>query len=167
MATWQGQGLPGPSRLVGLIASWKTFRYIITLNQTHIQYCQIISFFCDTVVWNQTPYDFIIELTNSMDDSYHYFRHLFHGKCYKFIQKAWISTYQEQVKRISSMNSWYEIMVFFMNSCFCVWISTYQEQVKQTSSHEFIRIHHDMNSWCDMNSWYEIMVLKYDFKPLL
>ena len=76
-AKWQGQGLPGPSRRVGLIASWKTFRYIIILNQTHIQYCKIISFFCDTVFW-----------------------------C------VWISTYQEQVKRISSMNSWYEIMVF-------------------------------------------------------
>ena len=81
-------------------------------------------------------------------------------------KKAWISTYQEQVKRISSMNSWYEIMGFFMNSC-CVWISTYQEQVKHTSSHEFIPIHHGMNSWCDMNSWYEIMVLGYYFKPLL
>ena len=87
-AKWQGQGLPGPSRRVGLIASWKTFRYIIILNQTHIQYCQIILFFCDTVVWNQTPYDFIIELTNSMDDSYHYFRHIFHGKYYEFIQKS-------------------------------------------------------------------------------
>ena len=87
-AKWQGQGLPGPSRLVGLIASWKTFRYIIILNQTHIQYCQIILFFCDTVVWNRTPYDFIIELTNSMDDSYHYFRPIFHGKYYEFIQKS-------------------------------------------------------------------------------
>ena len=60
-AKWQGQGLPGPSRLAGLLASWKTFRYIIILNQTHIQYCKIISFFCDTVFWNQTPCDFIIE----------------------------------------------------------------------------------------------------------
>jgi ABC-type antimicrobial peptide transport system permease subunit len=53
-------------------------------------------------------------------------------------KKAWIRTYQEQVKHISSMNSCYEIMVFFMNSCFCVWISTYQEQLKAISSHEII-----------------------------
>jgi hypothetical protein len=63
-AKWHGQGLPGPQRrgLTGWASqAWKTFRYIIILNQTHIQYCKIISFFCDTVFWNQTPYDFIIE----------------------------------------------------------------------------------------------------------
>jgi hypothetical protein len=82
-------------------------------------------------------------------------------------QNTWISTYQEQVKRISSMNSWYEIMVVFMNSCFCVWIHTYQEQVKAISSHEIILQNHSMNSWCGRNSLYEIMFLGYDFKPLL
>ncbi len=30
-------------------AYWKIFRYIIILNQTHIQYCKIIVFFCDPV----------------------------------------------------------------------------------------------------------------------
>jgi hypothetical protein len=36
----------------------------------------------------------------------------FMGKAVNSYKKAWISTYQEQVKRISGMNSWYEIMVF-------------------------------------------------------
>ena len=54
-----------------------------------------------------------------------------------------------------------------MNSYKKAWISTYQEQVKHTSSHIFVSIHHGMNSWCGMNSWYEIMVMGYNFKPLL
>jgi hypothetical protein len=87
----------------------------------------------------------------------------------KSYKKACISTYQEQVKHISSTR--HEFMVwnhgFFMNSCFCVWIHIYQEQVKVISSHEIKLRNHGMNSWCGMNSLYEIMVLGYNFKPLL
>ena len=78
-------------------------------------------------------------------------------------QKAWISTYQEGVNRISGINSWYEIMVFFMNWCFCVWIHIYQEGVKAISSHEIIPWNHGMNSLCSMISLYEFMVHDYSY----
>ena len=42
-------------------------------------------------------------------------------------KKAWISTYQEQVKRISSMNSWYEIMVF-------LWIHAFVYELAPTKN---------------------------------
>ena len=61
-------------------------------------------------------------------------------------QKEWISTYQERVKRISGMNSWYEIMVFCMNSYTKVWISTYQERGIFRLAYEFIPWNHDVNS---------------------
>jgi hypothetical protein len=42
-----------------------------------------VSCFAALKQWsNQTPYYFIMELTNSMDESYHYFGHIFLGKCY-------------------------------------------------------------------------------------
>jgi hypothetical protein len=42
-------------------------------------------------------------------------------------KKAWISTYQEQVKRISSINSWYEIMVF-------LWIHAFVYELAPTKN---------------------------------
>jgi len=78
-------------------------------------------------------------------------------------KKAWISTYQERVKRISGMNSWYEIMVFCMNSYFCVWISTYQER---GIFRFYMNSYHEIMVWIH-NVEYEIMVLGDDFKPLL
>ena len=70
-------------------------------------------------------------------------------------KKAWISTYQERVKRISGMKSWYEIMVFCMNSYFCVWISTYQER---GIFRFYMNSYHEIMVWIH-NVEYEIMVL--------
>jgi hypothetical protein len=78
-------------------------------------------------------------------------------------KKAWVSTYQERVKRISGMNSWYEIMVFCMNSYFCVWIHTYQER---GIFRFYMNSYHEIMVWIH-NVEYEIMVLGYNFKPLL
>jgi hypothetical protein len=127
-AKWQGQGLPGPRAqqtggaycfLEDLQVHHYTKSDSYSILQNHV-------FFCHTVVWNRIPYDFSIELTNSMDDSYHYFRHIFHEKMNSY-KKAWISTYQEQVKRISSMNSWYEIMFF-------LWIHAFVYELAPTKN---------------------------------
>jgi acyl-CoA thioesterase len=54
-----------------------------------------------TVVWNQTSYQLIMELNKSIEESKYYFRHYFMENAMNSYKKAWIRTYQERENSIS------------------------------------------------------------------
>jgi hypothetical protein len=53
---------------------------------------------------------------NSMDESYHYFRHLFNGKFNEFTQKASISNLAPTKNRAKEYEFMVWIIIFGMNS---------------------------------------------------